>query len=200
MGPGDPVVREQPVEVSKWGELKVSLQGEIRMWQVQCVPHEVKVRREAAEEKRKMFCADMMQRRTFCNCNVRKNRRKEEDFRSVREGERVELVPAWAWESRERTAQVCMVGKHKETAAAQPRKMLLSRVSCWRWRWSSGNSFGWKLCWKITEPLPHCSRSSLWTVSPWGQEIKGAGDAFHKTGKLWEAGSLVQTWRFTVAN
>lgn len=157
---------------------------------------EVKVKREAGEGKSKMFCGVVMQMR-HCNRDSRKTTRKEVCFRSVREGKRVELVLTWARESRERIPWVCTMAAAQACRRKTP---LLSCASCWTWRWSSGNSFSWKLCWKITDPLLHCSRSSLWTVSPWGQEKTGAEDALHKTGKLWEAESLVQTWGFIVAN
>lgn len=58
--------------------------------------------------------------RTFSNGNNRKKKkhtRKEVDFRSVRVGKRVELLLAWAWDSREDTRH----RKHKEMAAAQAR-------------------------------------------------------------------------------
>lgn len=103
----------------------------------------------------------------------------------------------------ERTLQVCTMRMHRLMAAAQVcwiKFPLFSHAFYRGWRWSSGSSFSWKLCWKITELLPHCSKSSLWSVSPWGQAAVGAGDSLHKAGKLWEAGSLVQTWHFILAN
>lgn len=146
----------------------------------------------------------MMQVRTFCNCIIIKNARKE-DFRSMREHKRVERVLTWSWErsgkgvrEHHRFVSRGSTRRWKWPRHSDEETPLLSCTSCWRW--SSGYSFGWKPCWKLTEPLPHCSRSSLWTVSPRGQGIMEAGDALHKTGELWEVESPAQTWCFIVAN